>query len=80
MVVVTYGLTGAPATDGRARLDRQTRLFARFMKALRDSRLRQARRVIERHAHLLPAGHCLRDETVQRKTRFNVIDPMTAAS
>jgi hypothetical protein len=52
MIVVTYGLTGAPATDRRARPDRPTRLFARFMKALRDSRLRQARRVIERHAHL----------------------------
>jgi hypothetical protein len=52
MVVVTYGLAGAPATDGRARPDRPTRLFARFMKALRDSRLRQARRIIERHARI----------------------------
>jgi len=54
MVVVTYGLTGAPATDGRARTDRPTHLFAHFMNALRDSRLRQARRIIERHTHLPP--------------------------
>ena len=29
--------------------------FARFMDALRETRLREARRVIEKHTHLLPS-------------------------
>ena len=73
MVVVTYGLTGAPATDGRARTDRPTHLFARFMKALRDSRLRQARRIIERHTHLPPPGHFLRTKTEREKHNYETL-------
>lgn len=35
----------------------QKPLFARFLDGLRESRLREAQRVIARHAHLLPLDH-----------------------
>jgi hypothetical protein len=70
MVTITYGLTGAPATDGRARTGQRPHLFARFMKALHESRLRQARCVIEKHAHLLPSGHFLKLERERRNVRL----------
>jgi hypothetical protein len=56
MNVVTYG--GARASAARVARNIQDgarrRFFARFMDALRETRLREARRIIERYAHLLP--------------------------
>lgn len=70
MVTITYGLTGVPATDGRARTRQRPHLFARFMKALHDSRLRQARIIVERHAHLLPSDHFSKIERERRNARL----------
>jgi hypothetical protein len=73
MVTITYGLTGAPATDGRLRTRQRTPLFARFMKALKYSRLRQARRVIKRHAHLLPPDHRSRIDIQNEKQNYETL-------
>lgn len=80
MVTITYGLTGAPATDGRSRTGdgrsrtgQRTQLFARFMKALRISRLRQAQRIIERHAHLLPPDHFLITQIEDEKKSYETL-------
>ena len=56
MNAVTYGGTRAPATavTKRAQTEPHKSFFTRFMEALRESRAQQARRVLERHAHLLP--------------------------
>ena len=53
--------TPASVLAGLGRGYRQKTLFARFRDALRKSRRREARRVIESHAHLLPPGHPLRN-------------------
>lgn len=57
MVAVTYGVTRVPAAKATERAyDAAPRksFFARFVDALMESRLQQARREIARHAHLLP--------------------------
>jgi hypothetical protein len=55
MVAVTYGTAGVPAskTADRAAAPRKN-WFTRFMDALMESRMAQARREIRMHAHLLP--------------------------
>lgn len=55
MVAVTYGVARRTAADDaeRTQVDPRKSLFARFMNALAESRLRQAHREIEKHAHLL---------------------------
>jgi hypothetical protein len=59
MVAVTYGdarvaaRTVVKAARPEAGVSRKS-FFARFMDALIESRVRQARREIARHAHLLP--------------------------
>jgi hypothetical protein len=56
MVAVTYGVARVPA-EAKQRAIAATpgkNLFARFMQALMESRMRQAEREIARHAHLLP--------------------------
>jgi hypothetical protein len=56
MVAVTCGAAGIAKTKraGRARATRPRKaLFARFMDALVESRLKQVHREIARHAHLL---------------------------
>lgn len=45
---------------GIGRVRRRRTLFVRFLNALRESRRRDARRVIAKHAHLLPFDHPLR--------------------
>ena len=55
MHVATFGGARTPATEltkGK-RVKSRTSIFARFMNGLKDSRLKEARRVIERHNHLL---------------------------
>jgi hypothetical protein len=56
MVAVTYGVTRVPAAEiaerAQAAASHKT-FFTRFMEAMMDSRLQQARREIARHAHLL---------------------------
>ena len=52
MSAVTYGVARVAATETLS-APRKT-FFARFMDALIDSRARQARREIAKHAHLLP--------------------------
>ena len=57
MVAVTYGLARVPANKASERAQAaapRKSLFARFMDALMESRLQQARREIARHAHMLP--------------------------
>ncbi len=57
MVAVTYGVTRVPAAEATERAQiaaSHKSIFTRFMEALMESRLQQARREIARHAHLLP--------------------------
>jgi hypothetical protein len=63
MHVATFGGARTPATavtKGK-RVKSRTSIFARFMNGLKESRLKEARRVIERHNHLL-ASDKLRDD------------------
>lgn len=56
MVAVTYGAPRVPAADAIERTQvtaSDKSIFTRFMEALMESRLQQARREIARHAHLL---------------------------
>ena len=56
MVAVTYGVTRVPAAEAaepRTGAASHKSLFTRFMEALMESRLDQARREIAKHAHLL---------------------------
>ena len=57
MVAVTYGVARVPASNAtesaQAAAPRKS-FFTRFLDALMESRLQQARREIARHAHLLP--------------------------
>jgi hypothetical protein len=63
MVAVTYGVSRVRGGKSRAKTARkaaavnasvQKSLFARFVDAMVESRMRQAHREIVRHAHLLP--------------------------
>ncbi len=59
MVALTYDVarvaTAAPAAKaGRTAAVPQKNWFARFMDALVEARMQQARREIKMHAHLLP--------------------------
>ena len=60
MVAVTYGASRIPAAKAPAKRARkaapQKNLFARFVDAMVEQRIRQAEREIMRHAHLLPYG------------------------
>jgi hypothetical protein len=61
---------GLDLPSGRAYAPHES-LFARFLKALRDSRMRKAREIIAQHSHLLPpelerAGHRLRGRNDDR--------------
>ena len=56
MVAVTYGVTRVPAAETAERAQAvasHKTFFTRFMEAMMESRLQQARREIARHAHLL---------------------------
>jgi hypothetical protein len=55
MHAVTYGGARTPATAlvENTRVKPRKSVFARFMHGLKQSRLEEARRVIERHSHLL---------------------------
>jgi hypothetical protein len=55
MNVVTYGGARVPATADAERVHAgpRKRFFVQFMDALRETRLREARRVIEKHPDLL---------------------------
>ena len=56
MVAVTYGVTRVPAAEAAERAQvaaSQKSFFTRFMEAMMESRLQQARVEIARHAHLL---------------------------
>jgi len=55
MVAVTYGVARRSAADDaeRTQVEPRKSFFARFMNALGESRLHQAHREIEKHAHLL---------------------------
>lgn len=55
MHVATFGGARTPATavTESKRVKSRTSLFARFMDGLKESRLKEARRVIEKHSHLV---------------------------
>jgi len=56
MVAVTYGVRRVPAAEASERTQAAASdksLFTRFMEALMESRLEQARREIARHAHVV---------------------------
>ena len=56
MVAVAYGVTRVPSAEAIERAQMaasQKSSFTRIIEALMESRLRQARREIARHAHLL---------------------------
>ncbi|HME28544.1 MAG TPA: hypothetical protein VKE53_01600 [Pseudolabrys sp.] len=57
MVAVAYGVTRAPTAKAAERAKAATprkSLFARFMDALAESRMKHFHREIAKHAHLLP--------------------------
>jgi hypothetical protein len=55
MVAVTYGVARVPAAEAAATTAPPRKsFFARFMDALIESRMQQARREIARHIQLLP--------------------------
>jgi hypothetical protein len=70
MHAATFGgaRTPAIATGESRRVKSSTSLFARFMNGLRESRLQEARRVIERHSHLM-APHNLKDDRTASEGR-----------
>ena len=64
MHVATFGGARTPATavtKGK-RVKSRTSIFARFMNGLKESRLKEARRVIERHSHLMAPDNLRSDE------------------
>lgn len=72
MVAVTYGVGRAPVGQATERVQAaapRKGIFARFIDALMESRLQQARREIARHAHLLPH---VRDEHGNIVSKFNI--------
>jgi len=54
---VAYGTSRLATAEVSAADGREQGFFARLLKALDETRHLQARRVVERHAHLLPPGH-----------------------
>ena len=74
MHATTYGGARAPATAvvESKRVKPRKSIFARFMDGLKESRLAQARRVIEKHNHLMAPdnlrgdGAQAKDETMKR--------------
>ena len=55
MHVATFGGFATPdtAVTESKQVKSRASLFARFMNGLKESRLQEARRVIERHSHLI---------------------------
>ena len=63
MHVATFGgVTPVTAIVEIKRVKSRTSLFGRFMNGLKESRLQEARRVIERHSSHLMAPDNLRDD------------------
>jgi hypothetical protein len=58
MSAVTFGGVGTPAAAAGESTSFGSRrsFFARFFEALKETRRREARRVIETYTHLLPPG------------------------
>jgi hypothetical protein len=60
MVAVTYGVARVPVVEAAAKTERKEaaaprkRWFARFIQAMMDARLEQARRELRMHTQLLP--------------------------
>lgn len=74
MVAVTYGVARVPTAKPAAKAGRaetavpRKSWFTRFMDALIEARMRQARREIARHSHLLPYNL---DERGNRLVQFD---------
>ena len=68
MNAVTFGGARAPATAAfkRGRAKPRKNVFVRFMDALAESRLRQAHREIEKHAHLLASDDPRRERAASK--------------
>ena len=68
---VTYAGVRAPRTAVAECIKSEPRrsFFARFMDGLRESRIQQARHVIEKHAHLLPSEPDATWRSEERKVR-----------
>ena len=64
MYVATYGGARTPATAAAEskRVKSPTSIFDRFMNGLKESRLQEARRVIERHSYLMAPDNLRSDE------------------
>lgn len=64
MYVATFGGARTPATAAAEskRVKSPTSIFDRFMNGLKESRLQEARRVIERHSHLMAPDNLRSDE------------------
>ena len=64
MYVATFGGARTPATAAAEskRVKSPTSIFDRFMNGLKESRLQEARRVIERHSHLMASDNLRSDE------------------
>jgi hypothetical protein len=71
MHVATFGGVRTPATAivEIKRVKSRTSLFGQFMNGLKESRLQEARRVIERHSSHLMAPDNLRDDGIASEGR-----------
>ena len=71
MYVATFGGARTPATAAAEskRVKSPTSIFDRFMNGLKESRLQEARRVIERHSHLMAPDNLRSDEAAKRRTK-----------
>ena len=72
MHVATFGGARTPATAvaESKRVKSPTSILARFMNGLKESRLQEARRVIERHSHLMAPDN-LRDDGAASEGRID---------
>jgi len=71
MHVATFGGARTPATAvvESKRVKSPTSIFARFMDGLKESRLQEARRVIERHSHLMTPDNFRSDGAASEGTK-----------
>jgi hypothetical protein len=71
MHVATFGGARTPATAvaESKRVKSPTSILARFMNGLKESRLQEARRVIERHSDLMAPDNLRSDEAAKRRTK-----------
>ncbi len=79
MHATTYGGARTPATAvvGSKRVKAGKSIFARFMDGLKESRLAQARRVIEKHSQLMAPDNVRDDEAASEGRKNETLSDRT---